>query len=222
MSFLLTVTRAALMAAILAPTLLLSDQAFGADLAPAYVGANWAASSNSTISCFHGVPSMDCDRGTSRGGKVYAGYALGGSVVFGRFKNLSALELGVFASGGVEGYLPRWDTALMQGRHRMAGLSLTHASVLMLGDALGLDSRLGVSYTRGSVDYPSVWRLNDYGANGSSHRYRVGLTAGAGMSYALNANWSLHVDYDFVPVKYSEETGHSHVNMWSLGASYRF
>ncbi len=223
MSFLLTVSRTALMGLILAPTLLLSDQAFAADLAPAYVGASWAASSDYSLSCWRGIPSLDCDRGSSRGGKLYAGYALGESVVFGSMKNASALELSVFGSAGVVGYMPRWDGALMQGRYQMAGLALTHASALMLTDALGLNSRLGLAYTRGSVDYPTVYyRLDDYGAGGSDHRYRLGVTAGVGLSYALNGNWALHADYDFVPVRYSAETGNSHVNMWSLGASYHF
>ncbi len=221
MCFLLPVSRAVLMAAILAPTLLLSDQAFGADLSPDYVGANWAASSNYAISCFP-APGLECERDTSRGGKLYAGYTLGSSVVFGDVRNISAIELSVFAVDGAKGYLPRWDGALMQGRYKMDGLALSHASVLTVSDALGLETRLGVSYTRGSVAYVSPWRLNDYGANGSDHRYRIGLTAGVGLSYALTGNWSLHGDYDYVPVKYALGTGNSHVNMWSLGTSYHF
>src|SRR5437867_2327158 len=46
MSFLLPLSRAALMAAILAPTLLLSDHAFAAELSPAYVGADLGLASN--------------------------------------------------------------------------------------------------------------------------------------------------------------------------------
>jgi opacity protein-like surface antigen len=184
-----------------------------------YVGANWGVSSNYALSCY---PGLACDRNTSRSGKIYAGYTLGTSKVFGTMQNTSAIELSAFAAGGAYGYLPRWDTALMQARYRMAGLAVTHASTLMLTDALGLNSRLGLAYTRGSAEFPDLWTQKDYGSRYSYHHYRLGATAGVGLSYALGRNWSAHADYDYVPVKYADETGNSHVNMWSVGVSYHF
>jgi len=44
-----------------------------------------------------------------------------------------------------------------------------------------------------------------------------------GLSYALNRNWSLHADYDYVPIKTGVGSqGKGHVNMWSVGAVYHF
>jgi len=194
-------------------------QASAQEPSAGYVGANWGVSSNYALSCY---PTLDCDRNTSRSGKIYAGYTLGTSKVFGGLSNTSAIELSVFAAGGAYGYLPRWDTALMQARYKMQGLAVTHASALMLTDSLGLDSRLGLAYTRGSAEFPDLWTQKDYGSRYSYHHYRLGVTAGAGLSYALNRSWTMHADYDYVPVKYADETGNSHVNMWSVGAAYHF
>lgn len=195
-------------------------QAQGPEQSQYYVGGNWGVGSNYALSCY---PGLQCDRGTSHGGKIYAGYRLGNTKLFGDMPNVNSLELAVFETGGALGYLPRWDTALMEGRYKMTGLALTHASALALTDAWRLNSRLGLAYTRGRVEYENPLVRNDFGTySGADHRYRIGATAGAGLSYALNRNWSLHGDYDYVPVKYSNETGNSHVNMWSLGASYHF
>lgn len=174
---------------------------------PVYAGASYGFRANTGLDCVSGQ--SDCDKSSKRNGKAYVGYSFN-ALPFQGGVALRSVELVGYTGGEVtSGFDTGAGKAAGRGKFLGAGLQG------VLGyqfDAFTLSGRLGVAYTQGKVDYLG---------GGSDKQNKAGLIYGIGTAYALNPNWSLHLDWDRVPVKYngSQQTK---VDMFSLGASYRF
>lgn len=198
MSLLLPFARAALMAAILAPTLLLSDYAMAAESSPAYVGADLGLTSN------YDQPHAS--------GRIYGGYTVGSDVgPFGK-QGVRAVELMAYSlSARSERYafLP-----FLVGRDqvRATGFAVSWASALKVSDRWAVTSRLGVDYTHAKVYYPG---------GGSQSWDSVGVLASLGASYALDPNWKLTADLSYMPFKVGRDTRVHDTNL-NFGVVYAF
>ena len=174
---------------------------------PVYAGASYGFRANTGLDCVSGQ--SDCDKSSKRNGKAYVGYSFN-ALPFQGGVALPSVELVGYTGGEVtSGFDTGAGKAAGRGKFLGAGLQG------VLGyqfDAFTLSGRLGVAYTQGKVDYLG---------GGSDKQNKAGLIYGIGTAYALNPKWSLHLDWDRVPVKYngSQQTK---VDMFSLGASYRF
>jgi len=192
--------------------LLAGAQVRAEDISPGYVGANWGVRSNYSIGC---TPGEDCSYDSNRGGKVYAGYTLDSRTTLGDHKVTDAVELSAF---WINGKYITDSAGIFRDRPKTQGLALTFAPQMELGSGLSLNSRVGVAYSRTRFDQHTT----GYPDTQSNTFERVGFTAGLGLSYAVNRNWSLRMDYDRIPVKYSSPAGNGQINMWSVGAAYHF
>ena len=174
---------------------------------PVYAGASYGFRANTGLDCVPGQ--ADCDKSSKRNGKAYVGYSFN-ALPFQGGVALPAIELVGYTGGEVtSGFDTGAGKAAGRGKFTGAGVQG------VLGyqfDAFTLSGRAGVAYTQGKVDYLG---------GGSDKKNKAGLTYGIGTAYALNQNWSLHLDWDRVPVKYNSKQT-SKVDMFSLGASYRF
>ena len=201
---------AALLAGV---ALLASAQARADDFSPGYAGASWGVRSNYSVPCYR---VGGCDDTSHRSGKLYGGWNLDQRTVFGDHKVTDSLELSTFWLNGK--YTPQQGVPATPTREVSTGLAATWASAIELGNGFALNSRIGLSYTRSRAEY-----RGEGAAGRSSDNYnRLGPTAGLGLSYALNRNWSLQADYDYFPVKVSSNQGKGHINMLSVGAAYHF
>ena len=174
---------------------------------PVYAGASYGFRANTGLDCVPGQ--ADCDKSSKRNGKAYVGYSFN-ALPFQGGVALPAIELVGYTGGEVtSGFDTGAGKAAGRGKFTGAGVQG------VLGyqfDAFTLSGRAGVAYTQGKVDYLG---------GGSDKKNKAGLIYGIGTAYALNQNWSLHLDWDRVPVKYNSKQT-SKVDMFSLGASYRF
>ena len=192
--------------------LLASAEASAQDQSPYYAGASWGAGTNYSLGCY----GADCDHTTSRSGKLYGGYTLGSRATFGNTKTTDALELSVFrASGTSSAIIPGMDGYTGREHVTFTGIAAAWATNMTLNESLALNSRLGASYTHAKLDSYLSGPNSFLPSNRSGDR--LGATFGLGLSYALNKQWALHADYDYLPTKFT-----NHLNMWSVGASYRF
>lgn len=174
---------------------------------PVYAGASYGFRANTGLDCVPGQ--ADCDKSSKRNGKAYVGYSFN-ALPFQGGVALPAIELVGYTGGEVtSGFDTGAGKAAGRGKFTGAGVQG------VLGyqfDAFTLSGRAGVAYTQGKVDYLG---------GGSDKKNKAGLIYGIGTAYALNQNWSLHLDWDRVPVKYNDKQT-TKVDMFSLGASYRF
>ena len=192
-------------AALLALASIAPLHAVAADPAPSpvYMGASYGFRASTDLDCVPGQG--DCDKSSKRSGKAYVGYSFD-ALPFQGGVALPSIELVGYLGGEVKSGFDK-----RAGRGKFTGLGMQGVLGYQF-DALTLSGRAGVAYTQGKVDYLG---------GGSDKKDKIGLTYGIGAAYALNKNWSLHLDWDRVPVKYStRQTGK--VDMFSLGASYRF
>ncbi|MFA9216539.1 MAG: outer membrane beta-barrel protein [Sphingomonadaceae bacterium] len=200
MSYLLSVSRAALMALILAPTLLLSDQAFAAEPSAGYVGADIGLHSN------YGTRDLNS--------RIYGGYHLGRTEAFGK-ENDHAVELALFTLGS------RYDDwryissgAPVYSKAKASGMAVTSASSLHLSERWTLDSRVGVSYTHSRAYYADDGQATQTWNS-------VNLVAGVGLSYRLDRHWAATLDYAYTPYQVFRDTRVSNT-MLSAGLAYHF
>jgi len=192
-------------AALLALASIAPLHAVAADPAPSpvYMGASYGFRASTDLDCVPGQG--DCDKSSKRSGKAYVGYSFD-ALPFQGGVALPSIELVGYLGGEVKSGFDK-----RAGRGKFTGLGMQGVLGYQF-DAFTLSGRAGVAYTQGKVDYLG---------GGSDKKDKIGLTYGIGAAYALNKNWSLHLDWDRVPVKYStRQTGK--VDMFSLGASYRF
>jgi outer membrane immunogenic protein len=174
---------------------------------PFYAGASYGFRASSGLDC---VPAQgDCDKSSKRNGKAYLGYSFD-ALPFQGGVALPSVELVGYMGGEVKS---GFDTGAgkVAGRGKFTGLGMQGVLAYQF-DAFSLSGRAGAAYTQGKVDYLS---------GGSDKKDKIGLIYGVGAAYALNKNWSLHLDWDRVPVKYNSKQT-TKVDMFSLGASYRF
>ena len=174
---------------------------------PIYAGASYGFRANSGLDCVPGQ--ADCDKSSKRNGKAYVGYSFN-ALPFQGGVALPAIELVGYTGGEVKS---GFDTGAGKaaGRGKFTGAGVQGVLGYQF-DAFTLSGRAGVAYTQGKVDYLG---------GGSDKKNKAGLIYGIGTAYALNQNWSLHLDWDRVPVKYNDKQT-TKVDMFSLGASYRF
>ena len=174
---------------------------------PVYAGASYGFRANTGLDCVPGQ--ADCDKSSKRNGKAYVGYSFN-ALPFQGGVALPAIELVGYTGGEVKS---GFDTGAGKaaGRGKFTGAGVQGVLGYQF-DAFTLSGRAGVAYTQGKVDYLG---------GGSDKKNKAGLIYGIGTAYALNQNWSLHLDWDRVPVKYNSKQT-SKVDMFSLGASYRF
>ncbi len=174
---------------------------------PVYAGASYGFRANSGLDCVPGQ--ADCDKSSKRNGKAYVGYSFD-ALPFQGGVALPAIELVGYTGGEVKS---GFDTGAGKapGRGKFTGAGVQGVLGYQF-DAFTLSGRAGVAYTQGKVDYLG---------GGSDKKNKAGLIYGIGTAYALNQNWSLHLDWDRVPVKYNDKQT-TKVDMFSLGASYRF
>ena len=174
---------------------------------PIYAGASYGFRANSGLDCVPGQGG--CDKSSKRNGKAYLGYSFD-ALPFQGGVALPSVELVGYTGGEVKS---GFDTGAGKraGRGKFTGLGMQGVLAYQF-DAFSLSGRAGAAYTQGKVDYLG---------GGSDKKDKIGLTYGIGAAYALNQNWSLHLDWDRVPVKYSTRQT-TKVDMFSLGASYRF
>ena len=192
-------------AALLALASIAPLHAVAADPAPSpvYMGASYGFRASTDLDCVPGQG--DCDKSSKRSGKAYVGYSFD-ALPFQGGVALPSIELVGYLGGEVKSGFDK-----RAGRGKFTGLGMQGVLGYQF-DAFTLSGRAGVAYTQGKVDYLG---------GGTDKKDKIGLTYGIGAAYALNKNWSLHLDWDRVPVKYStRQTGK--VDMFSLGASYRF
>lgn len=174
---------------------------------PVYVGASYGFRANTGLDCVPGQ--ADCDKSSKRNGKAYVGYSFN-ALPFQGGVALPAIELVGYTGGEVKS---GFDTGAGKaaGRGKFTGAGVQGVLGYQF-DAFTLSGRAGVAYTQGKVDYLG---------GGSDKKNKAGLIYGIGTAYALNQNWALHLDWDRVPVKYNDKQT-TKVDMFSLGASYRF
>ncbi|NBV17243.1 outer membrane beta-barrel protein [Janthinobacterium sp.] len=174
---------------------------------PVYAGASYGFRANTGLDCVPGQ--ADCDKSSKRNGKAYVGYSFN-ALPFQGGVALPAIELVGYTGGEVKS---GFDTGAGKaaGRGKFTGAGVQGVLGYQF-DAFTLSGRAGVAYTQGKVDYLG---------GGSDKKNKAGLIYGIGTAYALNQNWSLHLDWDRVPVKYNDKQT-TKVDMFSLGASYRF
>ena len=170
---------------------------------PVYMGASYGFRASTDLDCVPGQG--DCDKSSKRSGKAYVGYSFD-ALPFQGGVALPSIELVGYLGGEVKSGFDK-----RAGRGKFTGLGMQGVLGYQF-DAFTLSGRAGVAYTQGKVDYLG---------GGSDKKDKIGLIYGIGTAYALNQNWSLHLDWDRVPVKYSTRQT-TKVDMFSLGASYRF
>jgi len=198
-------------AALAGAALLASAQARADDVSPGYVGGSIGVNSSYSTTCYN----IDgCNDKTNSSGKLYGGYTLNTRTAWDSHKVTDSVELSSFWINGKSA-----SDGFFQNRQKTTGAAVTWATAMELGSGFSLNSRLGLAYTRTREEQSGGGLPGTL----SSNFNRFGATAGVGLSYALNRNWSLHADYDYVPIKtWSGSNANGHVNMWSAGAAYHF
>ena len=140
-----------------------------------------------------GLKAGSADAGESA--KAYVGYT---------FPETSAL-LGVPFKSSVE--LDLYQIGTGQAL-RSRGASVVYKADFAITNAFSVNAKAGLSHMS----------TRQWGQDKSS----TGLTAGLGMSYALDKNWTVTADVDRVKADTAFGSGHRHVNMWSVGVRYKF
>lgn len=182
---------------------------------PYYVGGSWGAGTEYRFGCY----GQDCSHTTSRSGKLYGGYTFNHRTAFGDMKVTDSVELSLFRASGSSTATPfAGNTA--RNYANFTGMTATWATAMSLTDKLALDSRLGLSYVHTKWDSSMSTADSYLPTHGNGNR--IGPTAGVGLAYALNPNWKLHADFDYIPVSYGSARDKNHLNVWSVGASYHF
>ena len=204
MSFKKTLRAAALIAAV-SPV---CAPAFAADAAsPLYLGASAGVYSRYNFD-EHATIARD-NKGKSSG-KLYAGYIFNtedmqsGGITH-------AVELSAYTSATNKTGFKKGAT-VVAGTGEMLGVGVGYAGSYKVAPQLSVTGRVGVGYTKGEVTYVggAVESVKD-----------ASTTMGLGLAYQLDDNWSLHADWDRLPVQFSAAQTNK-VNLLSVGARYRF
>nr|WP_316638810.1 outer membrane beta-barrel protein [uncultured Roseateles sp.] len=162
-----------------------------------YVGASIGLQNKYSIDCLTGVA---CDKTGSFGGKVYGGYNI----------DQFAIEGMAFTTGRAKGSLVQ-NGSLVAGEVRNMGLGVYGVLPLTV-DNFTFKGKLGLAYVNSKASYT---------AGGSQSKSSFTPIVGAGVSYAINKQWSINGDWDQIRGKYSSD-GKARVNMLSAGLSYKF
>jgi opacity protein-like surface antigen len=164
----------------------------------AYMGANVGLYSKYDFSCSAG---QKCDKTANFGGKIFGG------VMYEQW----GIEALAFGTGKGEGQL-KLGGKDAQGSVKMGGLGVVGVLPLNFGD-FSLKGKLGLAYTHGKANFSS---------GASESKNSLAPLFGAGLSYALSKQVSLTADVDHISAKYNKAGDKAAVNMFSIGASYKF
>jgi hypothetical protein len=168
----------------------------------AYIGANILGGGKYDVECATG---FKCDRNAKGGaGKFFAGFFIQ--------PDTFGVEATLYSMGAAKGTIKQ-NGATLPGEFRVRGLALTGFYRLSAGD-FSVDARAGAAYARGEFkpDGLSVAKQT---------KSAFMPTIGIGGRYAINQNWSLQLDWDRFPAKFSNSEK-ANADLYTLGASYRF
>ena len=196
-------------AALLASAFLgASGAAAAADLSPGYMGVDVGYRNHYNFDCLSGSP---CERNAGASTRVYGGYTLGESTAFG-LQQTRAVEVAAFTGGAVKGAFKDGNGGLSPGKGKLSGVSVVLASATKLSEDWAWTTRLGLVAEHGKVNYT---------AGGSDSTNTLAVTAGTGLSYAIDRNWSLNADWNYLPARMGK-AAKSNLNVFSVGAAYHF
>ena len=195
-------------AALIAAASPVCASSFAADAAsPLYLGVSAGVHSRFNFD-EHATVARD-NKGKSSG-KLYAGYIFNnGDRQDGGISH--AVELSAYTSAtNKTGF--RKGATVVAGSGEMLGVGLGYAGAYAVAPRFGVTGRIGVGYTKGEVTYVggAVESVKD-----------ASMTMGLGGVMQLDGNWSLHADWDRLPVQFSAAQKNK-VNLLSVGARYRF
>jgi len=164
-----------------------------------YIGANISLYNRYALDCKNGAP---CDLSPGAGGKVFISQ---------QFETLGGLGLEAMAYGigSGQGTLKRGNGE-EAGWVKQAGLGAYAVLPLSYRD-FTIKAKLGAGYAQGKATYA---------AGGNDSKWSFQGLYGLGLSYAINKQISLNLDYDNVGAKYG--AGSTRMGMFSAGLSYRF
>lgn len=185
-----------------------SGAAAAADLSPGYLGLDIGWRNHYNFDCLSGSP---CERNAGASTRVYGGYTLGESEGFG-LQHTRAIELAVFTGGAAKGAFKDGAGALSAGRGKLSGVSVVLATATKLSEDWAWTTRLGLVAEHGKVDYA---------AGGSDSTNTLAVTAGTGLSYAIDKHWALNADWNYLPARMGK-AAKSNLNVFSVGAAYHF
>ncbi|MBA5637239.1 outer membrane beta-barrel protein [Duganella sp. LX20W] len=196
-------------AALLASAFLgASGAAAAADLSPGYLGVDVGYRNHYNFDCLSGSP---CDRNAGASTRVYGGFVLGENEAFG-LPHTRAVEVAAFTGGAVKGAFKDGSGALSPGKGKLSGVSAVLASATKLSEDWAWTTRLGLVAEHGKVDYT---------AGGSDSTNTLAVTAGTGLSYAIDKHWALNADWNYLPARMGK-AAKSNLNVFSVGAAYHF
>lgn len=201
----LTVRAALLAGAVLGA----SGAAAAADLSPGYLGMDVGFRNHYNFDCLSGSP---CERNAGASTRIYGGYTLGETLAFGSLKTTRAIEVAAFTGGAVKGAFNHGGGVLSPGEGKLSGVSVVLASSSKLSEDWAWTSRLGLVAEHGKVNYT---------AGGSDSTNTLAVTVGTGLSYAIDRNWSLNADWNYLPARMGK-AAKSNLNVFSVGAAYHF
>ena len=154
-----------------------------------------------------------CNLHKTGSGKLYAGFSFAPSDVWHGVQLVSSLEAVAYQSGEVA-LNGRYQSIVAPLVQSFRGAGLVYKGSIRAGESLSVHGRVGVSHTWGKMEYK--------GRPPSSATFgRTAPTAGVGLSYALDRQWSLNADYDRLKVKFDGWPVDT-VHMMTLGAGYKF
>lgn len=177
----------------------LGTAAGAAEPGPFYMGTGASVRNDYVTRC------IGCDSHSSSGGQVYAGYEFDPSTPFAGSMLVSAIEITGFTAGRSRG--GDVDSISLKGASAVYKLSLRDSG------RLSANARLGVSYADASHH-----ARGPLGHSYTTSGYAV--TGGLGVSYAIDQRWSLNADVDRIEAPHDSIL--KHVNMFTMGPSYRF
>jgi opacity protein-like surface antigen len=185
-----------------------SGAAAAADLSPGYLGLDLGYRNHYNFDCVAGSP---CERNAGASTRVYGGYTLGETTALG-LQTTRAVEVAAFTGGAVKGAFKDGAGALSAGRGKLSGVSVVLASSSKLSQDWAWTTRLGLVAEHGKVDYA---------AGGSDSTNTLAVTAGTGLSYAIDPHWALNADWNYLPA-HMGKAAKSNLNVFSVGAAYHF
>jgi outer membrane immunogenic protein len=199
-----SLSRAMLCAVMLAPV-----AAFAAEATiPVYVGAS-AGVKNSFK--FSSAGSLPRDDEAKTAGKIYAGYIFNQDNS-GRQAVTHAVEVSAYTGKTNDITFKRGNTnTYAPGNGEMLGVGVAYAASYEVAPQFSLTGRVGVGHTRSDVNFVTGPKQSTSDTS---------MTLGLGVAYHLNQNWSLHADWDRLPVKF--DTQKDKLNILSVGARYKF
>lgn len=185
-----------------------SGAAAAADLSPGYMGVDVGYRNHYNFDCLSGSP---CERNAGASTRVYGGYTLGGNEAFG-LQHTRAIEVAAFTGGSVKGAFNNGAGVLSPGQGKLSGVSATLATATKLSQDWAWTTRLGLVAEHGKVSYA---------AGGGDSTNTLAVTAGTGLSYAIDRNWALNADWNYLPARMGK-AAKSNLNVFSVGAAYHF